>query len=177
MRKATIHGSVALGWAFAASLTGPTALSDSQAPDQTVAARVRLAFVNANVPEARQVEIRAFHGEVDLSGAVDSDDRKAEIASIAGTVKGVTAVHNAPDVRDRAAVREDSVDDSAIARKVVYALSENPDTKSQSIRVVCTGGVVQLDGVVPTSAARDKAELLARTVSGVTQVINRLKVD
>ena len=177
MSKTTIYASVALGCVLAASLACPTALSDSQPPDETVAARVRLALVNANVPEVRQIEIRAFNGEVDLSGAVDSADRKAEISRIVGAVKGVTAVHNALDVRDRAAVREDSVDDSAIARKVSYALSEDADTKSQSIRVVCTNGVVQLDGVVPSPAARDKAELLTRTVSGVTQVVNRLHVD
>jgi len=177
MRKATIRASVALSSALAAVLGGSIARSDSQPPDESVAARVRLALANANAPEASQIEVRAFNGEVDLSGPVDTEDRKAEIARVVGSVKGVTAVHNALQVRDRAAVREESVDDSAIARKVVYALSENADTKSQSIRVVCTNGVVQLDGAVPTSAARDKAELLARTVSGVTQVVNRLHVD
>jgi hyperosmotically inducible periplasmic protein len=177
MRKATLHASVALTWAIAVGIARSVAPADSQLPDETVAARVRLALVNANVPEVREIEIRAFNGEVDLSGVVDSDDRKAEIARIVGAVKGVAAVHNTLGVRDRASVREDSVDDSTIARKVGYALNGTAEPTSHSIRVVCTNGVVQLDGVVPSSAARDKAELLARSVTGVTQVVNRLEIE
>jgi osmotically-inducible protein OsmY len=177
MRKATIRAAIVLGWAMAAGLNGSVALSGGQPPDETVAARVRLALATANISEARQIEVRAFNGEADLSGAVDSDDRKSEIGRVVSAVSGVTAVHNALTVRDRSAVREDSVDDSAIARKVVDALGEDAEVKSQSLRVACTNGIVQLDGVVASAASRDRAELLARTVNGVTQVVNRLQID
>jgi hyperosmotically inducible protein len=55
-------------------------------------------------------------------------------------------------------------------------LSVDPEVKSRNVDVDVRDGVATLSGVVDSEAARAEAEDLARSVDGVTQVVNELQV-
>jgi hyperosmotically inducible periplasmic protein len=62
--------------------------------DDVISRRVRLALMAAGVPDALNMKIETFNGEVDLGGVVDSEATRATAAQVAGEVRGVAAVRN-----------------------------------------------------------------------------------
>lgn len=63
--------------------------------------------------------------------------------------------------------------DQEIIRDVLWRY--HGDERFEDIRVTCQGGVVTLVGRVPSAAAGDEAEALAR-VRDVRRVVNRLEI-
>ncbi|HWE61821.1 MAG TPA: BON domain-containing protein [Chloroflexota bacterium] len=61
---------------------------------------------------------------------------------------------------------------AAIERRLL----EDPRTRNAIIDVACLAGQVTLSGTVPTPAVKAAAEEIARSVPGVTLVINELIV-
>lgn len=60
--------------------------------------------------------------------------------------------------------------------QIQAAFMDDRDMRDYGIEVLDNNGVVTLRGTVPTPAARDRAEELARSMEGVTSVINELDV-
>lgn len=65
---------------------------------------------------------------------------------------------------------------SSLQLQVESVLLQDRLTEDSDIDVLDNNGIVTLRGVVPSREARDRAEDIARTVSGVTTVINELDV-
>jgi osmotically-inducible protein OsmY len=65
---------------------------------------------------------------------------------------------------------------SSLQLQVESALLQDRLTEESDIDVLDNNGIVTLRGVVPSREARDRAEDIARTVTGVTTVINELDV-
>ncbi len=111
------------------------------------------------------------NGVVTLKGVVDTDAEKAKAARLA-MVKGVTQVDNQLKVGSEGA--KAAVTDSTItARLKTEMLAEE---QLRSVHVETNNAVVSLTGTVPTSAARDRAVDLARSMGGVYRVEDNLKV-
>lgn len=68
------------------------------------------------------------------------------------------------------------VSDSAITTKVKAELAKDRDTKAKDIHVETKNGVVHLNGAVSSMAEKDKAEQDARSIKGVVDVENKLRV-
>jgi len=68
------------------------------------------------------------------------------------------------DIKITAAIRRALVEDSAMSMN------------AKNCKVMTDGGTVTLEGVVDTQSEKDSIESKARTVAGVTTVINRLEV-
>ena len=68
------------------------------------------------------------------------------------------------------------VDDAAITTKVKAAFVRDPLVKALDVSVDTFKGTVQLSGFVNTAEEKARAEQVARTVSGVTNVQNNLAV-
>ena len=66
------------------------------------------------------------------------------------------------------------IDDSVITGKVKTALIADSTTKAYQIDVDTYQGTVQLSGFVDSSAARERAEEIAKDVEGVKKVKNSL---
>ncbi len=66
--------------------------------------------------------------------------------------------------------------DTKITAKVKLALYDADLTKQADIHVTTTAGVVELDGVVPSTDTAVRAEQLAKQIEGVKAVSNDLKV-
>ena len=69
------------------------------------------------------------------------------------------------------------IDDSTLTAKVKTALIADPVTKANEINVETYRGVVQLGGFVESAAEKSKATEVARSVSGVKEVRNDLRVS
>ena len=67
-------------------------------------------------------------------------------------------------------------ENSSVQLQVQSALLQDHLTEDADIEVLDNNGILTLRGVVPSREARDRAEDIARTVSGVTTVINELDV-
>lgn len=68
------------------------------------------------------------------------------------------------------------IEDHRTAERVREALAAGPDYKYDGITVIARDGVVHLNGIVNTSAQRNRARDLASKVGGVTEVVNNLTV-
>lgn len=66
--------------------------------------------------------------------------------------------------------------DARITAEVTARLAADDELSALRIDVDTEGGRVVLDGQAPSGSARDRAEALARAVSGVLSVDNRLSV-
>ena len=66
--------------------------------------------------------------------------------------------------------------ENSLQLQVESALLQDRLTEDGDIEVLDTNGIVTLRGVVHSREARDRAEALAREVTGVTSVINELDV-
>ena len=71
----------------------------------------------------------------------------------------------------------EAVDDSLIANKVTLALYSDRQVNGRGIAVEASHGVVELTGVVGSTAEAQRAEQIAQQVKGVKAVRNRLRVQ
>jgi hyperosmotically inducible protein len=71
---------------------------------------------------------------------------------------------------------EQPISDTVITTKVKAELAKDKATKATDINVETKNGIVSLNGAVKSEAERAKAELDARTVKGVVDVTNNLRV-
>ena len=69
------------------------------------------------------------------------------------------------------------IDDSTLTAKVKIALIDDPVTKAGQINVETYRGVVQLGGFVDNSQQKEQATRVARSVTGVKEVRNDLRVS
>ncbi|MGB5103483.1 MAG: BON domain-containing protein [Steroidobacteraceae bacterium] len=69
------------------------------------------------------------------------------------------------------------IDDSVLTAKVKVALIEDPVTKAGQINVETYRGVVQLGGFVDNAQQKAQATNVARSVTGVKEVRNDLRVS
>jgi hyperosmotically inducible protein len=69
------------------------------------------------------------------------------------------------------------IDDSVLTAKVKTALIEDPVTKAHEINVETYRGVVQLGGFVESNTEKSRATEVARSVNGVKEVRNDLRVS
>jgi hyperosmotically inducible protein len=68
------------------------------------------------------------------------------------------------------------IDNSALTAKVKSALVSDEIVKARDVQVETFRGVVQLSGFVDSSAQKDRASAVARSVPGVKEVKNNLIV-
>ena len=69
------------------------------------------------------------------------------------------------------------IDDSVLTSKVKIALIDDPITKAGQINVETYRGVVQLGGFVDNAQQKEQATKVARSITGVKEVRNDLRVS
>lgn len=155
-RLTVLAGAVALA-------TGLVACNKSE--DQTAGQKLDSAIAKTE-DAAREAEAKAAAA---ASQAKDAASRMGEqIKEGAAEMRA-----DASAAADRVA---SSVDDAAITASVSASLVKDPDLSAIKINVDTAGGVVTLSGPAPNQAAKDRAETIAKAVSGVKQVNNKLEV-
>jgi hyperosmotically inducible protein len=92
-------------------------------------------------------------------------------------ILGVLAVASACSSTRTQQSAGEVIDDSVLTSKVKVALIDDPVTKAGQINVETYRGVVQLGGFVDNAQQKDQATKVARSVTGVKEVRNDLRVS
>jgi osmotically-inducible protein OsmY len=162
-------------------------------------------FVDPDI-KGRNIKVDTQAGIVTLTGTVQSTSERNQAVAKAKTTDGVkqvidklslaTAEKPLPDSRDRnSRSAPDHVDqvkaqaksaadrvgkeisDTWITSKVQAMYFLDRDVKGMNIDVTTKAGIVTLTGTVATEATRQKAVADARSIEGVSQVIDKLRVS
>jgi osmotically-inducible protein OsmY len=112
-------------------------------------------------------------GVVTLTGWVDSYMKKWGAEEAAHRVRGVKAVANQIEVRLPGASQRT---DGDLAAAVVRALEADASLGPEKLDVTVANGWVTLDGEVEWQFRKEDAERVARRITGVKGVTNRIKV-
>ena len=119
---------------------------------------------------------------------LDSAVEKTEQAAADARVKAESAMQSAETkmeqgaanaeakAKDAANTAKGAIDDATITAQVNAGLAKDPDLSALKINVDTVNGKVTLIGPAPSTVARDRAETIAKSVTGVTSVNNQLVV-
>ncbi len=120
-----------------------------------------------------------------LDSAVD----KTEQAAAEARAKAESAVENAQAKVEQGAANAEAMVKDAASKGIVFlsdaeitalisaTLAKDPDLSAGKIDVDTSNGRVTLKGPAPTAAARERAEGIAKAVTGVSSVNNQLVVN
>lgn len=102
---------------------------------------------------------------------------KAESAMQSAETKMEQGAANAEaKAKDATNTAKGAIDDATITAQVNAGLAKDPDLSALKINVDTVNGKVTLNGPAPSTVARDRAETIAKSVTGVTSVNNQLVV-
>jgi osmotically-inducible protein OsmY len=173
----------------AAVATTGTVPAEGVLDDAGITSRIQARFFLDAGMKGRRIDVDTRSGVVTLRGDVASDNERAQALLLARTTEGVERVEDALTVNaaiDAAAATDasapsdapspSSADDEALTSLVQSRLGEDASLKASTIAVTAKDGVVLLDGVAPTAAARQRAVSVAHVTDGVVQVIDRVTV-
>ena len=120
---------------------------------------------------------------------LDSAVEKTEQAAADARAKAEAAMQSAETKMEKGAASAEAtakqaadtakgaIDDASITAQVNAGLAKDPDLSAVKINVDTVNGKVTLNGPAPSTVARDRAETIAKAVSGVTSVNNQLVVS
>jgi osmotically-inducible protein OsmY len=160
--------------------------------DASVTSRIQAKFFLDPGIKVRRIDVDTQRGIVTLRGDVASDNERAQALILARTTEGVERVEDAltvnaaidapsqGDTADTAASSDvpapSRADDEALTAALQSRFSEEASLKAATIAVTAKDGVVLIDGVAPTAAAKQRLIAIARDTAGVIQVIDRITV-
>ena len=154
-----------------------TACSKSD-PGITTAVKAKLAA--DDTVKAYKIDVDTKNAVVTLTGSVDTADGKTRAVELARTTKGVTDVVDQLSVAPPAVATSgaaEALTDPAITAAVKTSLLADPLSSGLKIDVDTDHAVVTLKGTVETPAEKTRAEEVTKNTSGVSSVVNNLKVE
>lgn len=117
------------------------------------------------------ITLSVTDGVILLEGHVISQSHKGFAGVLAWWTPGRRDVVNSLQVKPEYEDRDDEI--TEVMRLVLEA---DPQVNADQIRPNCSGGIVTLEGNVPTEEQKRRAELDAWSLYGVSRVVNRLQV-
>jgi len=174
MRVLAIRTGGAISALLAVAIMAPAvahAAAQNEMTDQSIADKIDdELFYDRGVPSSK-IDAEAINGVVTLSGQVNNMLAKQRAARIAETVRGVRAVINEVEVTP-SVLRSDA----AIRQDVITALAQDPATESYEVTVTVDNGEVTLDGSVDSYQESELVKTVAKGVSGVKALEDKLRV-
>ncbi|MDQ3170592.1 MAG: BON domain-containing protein [Acidobacteriota bacterium] len=174
------------------------------ASDPGITTAVKSKLTTDDTVKAYQIDVDTQGGVVTLTGAVENQAAKDRAVQLARETDGVTRVEDRLTVNpaatadsrareagsdaagatsgaadragDAAAGVGAAVTDASVTAAVKTRLLADPDVAGLRIDVDTTDKVVTLTGTVATAAQKTEAESIARDTTGVTRVVNNLRV-
>lgn len=119
---------------------------------------------------------------------LDNAVEKTEQAAADARVKAENAIQKAETKMEQGAANAQvaakdagntamgAIDDATITAQINAGLAKDADLSALKINVDTVSGKVTLNGPAPTAVARERAEMIAKSVSGVMSVDNKLTV-
>ena len=102
---------------------------------------------------------------VGTSGAINTERARERAAELGDKAAGA------------AAKVQESVSEAGITAKIKAKMALDDSVKSRSINVTTDGSIVTVSGTVESVKEHDRAIALARETDGVSQVVDRLRVQ
>lgn len=147
-------------------------------PSNTEDARITAAIKGKLAEEQfdlTRVGVDTGNAHVYLSGVVPSSDHKARVEQIANGVLADSPAASYGSVINRLQVRP-VISDATVTSSIKGVLMTDRMINASQIGVETQQGIVSLNGIVPSPDQKLRAELLARDIQGVRQVVNNLQV-
>lgn len=145
--------------------------------DSTITARVKAALIDHKDIRSTDISVKTDNKVVTLSGTVDSTTQQEQAVNVAKGVEGVTSVNDKLSVQnEKSASLKGYAGDTAVTSEIKAKLLADDIVPSRNVTVETTDGVVHLSGTVASSKQSDRAEDIAKAVSGVKSVKNDLSV-
>lgn len=154
----------------------PATTVGTEVDDSVVTTRVKAALLDNIDVKGFDIQVETRKGEVMLSGFVSNQAQIDQAVNVAKGVEGVTNINNKLSIKDGVATVGNKLDDSVITTEVKAALLADANIKSLDITVTTHKGEVQLSGFVNNQGQIDRAQEIAKGVSGVTQVANQMSI-
>ena len=167
------------------ALAGPAGRSGAATLDEAATnLKVRTVLLEKFGTDALGIHIDVAGSAVTLTGAVDKAGTKAGAKAAAASVKGVSAVDerltvgNGPGTKTNDAARKAkrNFENALLETRVKGRLFEQVGENAFKISVTADGGVVTIQGALPTNHIRATARDTARTTRGVVRLVDRLTV-
>jgi len=140
-------------------------------PDAEVERDVRDALYSDVRIDSRNLDVVVQDGIVYLRGSVPDVVQKSIAREVAERIKGVRNVVNELEITPA-----EQRSDAGITADVVASLVRDSLVDERKVEVETVGGVVYLRGIVGSYTERRAADVDARTVPGVLDVVNELTV-
>jgi osmotically-inducible protein OsmY len=123
-------------------------------------------------PQIREqaIAVAVKDGIVTLNGEVESHAQKVAAEQVVKRIIGVRGVSDKIIVKPHVAPTD-------VKDKIVKAFERSARQEAQDVRVKVAGGIITLEGSVPTWAEYDEAEHAAWSAAGVSEVRNLLVVN
>ncbi|MGE0447916.1 MAG: BON domain-containing protein [Vicinamibacterales bacterium] len=152
--------------------------------DARITGTIQSKFFLDDQVKGRRIDVDTRAGVVTLRGEVASEAERAEALTLARSTEGVSRVEDSltvdsslgANLPDRTSPGQ-QLDDATITTKIQAKYFLDRDVKAGALDVSTTDGVVLLEGVLPSPAARDRALAIARETEGVVQVVDRVRVE
>ena len=164
------------GASGSSSTPAPSATIGTEIDDSVVTTRVKSALLNDPDIKSIDFKVETRKGEVLLSGFAASQSQIDRALSVTRAVEGVKGVDNKVSLKAGPVTVGNTVDDGIVTTQVKAALLADASIKSLDIAVVTRKNEVQLSGFVDNQAQIDRAVQVARAITGVSSVINDMKV-
>ena len=147
--------------------------------DALVTARIQSKYFVDERVKGRRIDVDAKGGVVTLSGEVASDEERTQALLLARSTEGVTRVEDHLTVRPEAPPTPAAtpVDDAMLTTTIQAKFFVDTTVKGSAIDVSSQNGVVTLQGTIADEAARKQAIAIAQNTTGVTQVVDRLRIQ
>jgi osmotically-inducible protein OsmY len=152
--------------------------------DARITGTIQSKFFLDDQVKGRRIDVDTRAGVVTLRGEVASEAERAQALTLARSTDGVSRVEDSLIVNasmgaaapDRTSPGQ-QLDDATITTKIQAKYFLDRDVKAGALDVSTTDGVVLIEGVAPSQAARDRALAIARETEGVVQVVDRVRIE
>ena len=173
LAAATVAAGMALAGCNRGAPSGDkTETAGNALDDSVITTKVKTALVTQTDGKGGATSVETRHGQVLLSGFVDSQAQADREVQLAKAVDGVQGVDNKLIIKDGKSTAGNVLDDSVVTVKVKSALLADEQTRSSQLTVSTNKGVVQLSGFVDSAAEQARAASVAQGVEGVQSVVN-----
>lgn len=169
---AVLAGAALAGCNRGAPSDDKTETAGNALDDSVITTKVKSALIAQTDGKGGATSVETRHGNVLLSGFVDSQAQADKEVQLAKAVDGVKSVDNKLMVKAGKSTAGNELDDSVITVKVKSALMTDEQTRADQISVNTNKGVVQLSGYVGSADEQAHAAEVARNVEGVQSVVN-----
>ncbi len=162
------------GAAATASVVNDDRSLGNRIDDATISARIDARLIAEKDLPSRWISAEVIDGHVVLTGYLPRQEQIDRAVYICRHITDVRSVRS--EIKLGTPPIGQLLSDTWITAQVKQALFNNKEVSGFSVHVETVDGKVYLQGVVGNALQRQRADTLARSVNGVTSVVNLLHI-